>query len=128
MPGGSHDSYAWQADDLCARMRNTTSLTARELIRRGLHLIGDDAYPSCHTMAVPWPGRHHAESAELAYNFVHSSIRMSVERAFGMLCRKFLLLKRALERSLRRTWHAPGIMQTVSVCMLLHNVCVRCPM
>jgi hypothetical protein len=33
-------------------------------------------------MAVPWPGSFDPASPKLAYNFVHSSARMCIERAW----------------------------------------------
>ena len=75
-------------------------------------------------MAVPWPGKFKPDSPKLAYNYYHSSGRIRVECAFGMLSRKWLLLKRPWEGSLARTAHAPGIALTVLVCMRLHNLTV----
>ena len=61
----------------------------------------------------------------LAYNEIHSSTRMSIERAFGMLCRKWLLLKRPFEGSLRRTRYSAGVHVTVVVAMKLHNASIK---
>ena len=124
IPGSCHDSFAWSKDSMCGRLRDPDSATANWLRAKGLHLIGDDAYPCSQTMAVPWPGKWGIETPELAYNEVHSSARVSVERAFGMLCRKWLLLKRPFERSVRRTDQSAGIHITVKVCMLLHNLSI----
>jgi hypothetical protein len=123
-PGSAHDSFAWKETELCGKMRDVGEPFGDWLKAHGRHLIGDDAYASGHTMAVPWPGTFDAKSPKLAYNFVHSSARMCVERAFGMLCRKWLLLKRPYEGSLRRTVNSAGFHITVVVAMKLHNLAI----
>lgn len=125
MPGAVHDSYAWSADSLAKEMADAASPLAKWLLARRYHLIGDDAYACTHLMATPWPGHFGPNDPKLAYNFVHSSARMSVERAFGMLCRKWLLLKRTYEGSMRRTWNSAGYHVTVKVCFLLHNLTIE---
>ena len=123
-PGSAHDSFAWKQAPLCAKMRDDGERIATWMKEQQRHLIGDDAYPSGHTMAVPWPGSFDATSPKLAYNFVHSSSRMAIERAFGMLCRKWLLLKRPYEGSLRRTNNSAGYTITITVAMKLHNLAI----
>lgn len=103
MPGAVHDSYAWSKDSLAVELANATSPLATWLLREKYHLIGDDAYACDHLMVTPWPGHFGPNDPKLAYNFVHSSARMSVERAFGMLCRKWLLLKRTFEGGMKRS-------------------------
>ena len=59
--------------------------------------------------ATPWPGHFSQHDPKLAYNHVHSSLRQSIERAFGMLCRKWLLLKRTFaSHQIRRTKRCAG--------------------
>jgi hypothetical protein len=118
-PGASHDSFAWGLDPLSKRLHGSDSPTAAMLKRRGFYLIGDDAYPCSHTLATPWPGKYQHDSPEVAYNYHHSSARMAVEQTFGMLSRKWLLLKRPFEGSLKRTKHSAGIQLTIGACMKL---------
>ena len=120
-PGAAHDSYAWSCDPLCEILRGKNDL-ANWLRETGRYIIGDDAYASSHTLVVPWPGKHTTDSPELAYNEMHSSARISVECAFGMFCRKWLLTKRPYEMSLRRTALSAGFQQTMTVAMKLHNL------
>ena len=49
---------------------------------------------------------------------------MSVERAFGMLCRKWLLMKRPF-KDIERTADSAGVHITVMVAMKLHNMAIR---
>ena len=123
-PGAAHDSFAWSCDPLCEEMRGDTEM-ANWLRSTGRYIVGDDAYSSSHTLVVPWPGKWGLDSPELAYNEVHSSARISVECAFGMFCRKWLLTKRVYEMSLKRTRSSAGFMQTITVAMKLHNLSLR---
>ena len=121
-PGACHDSYAWRQDQLSKDLLDGP--IAEWLREHKRYLIGDDAYPLSHTMVVPWPGKHEASSAELAFNERHSSARISVECAFGMLSRKWLFLKRPFELSLERTDLSCGFHTAVTVAMKLHNLCI----
>jgi hypothetical protein len=118
-PGAVHDSYAWGRDPMHARLHSPDSPIAAMLKRRGYYLIGDDAYACNHTMSVPWPGKWAADSPQLAYNYHHSSARIAVEQTFGMLVRKWLVLKRPYEGSLKRTTRSAGVFLTVAVCCKL---------
>ena len=125
--GSSHDSFVWKQDALNKRILDPTDTWHEKLTARGHHLIGDDAYPAGITMSVPWPGKHSREDPRLAYNYYHSSARIRIECAFGMLCRKWLILKRPWEGSLEATTadSTPGIALTVMVCMQLHNYSIK---
>ena len=123
-PGATHDSYAWSLDPLHNRLHGDDSPIAQMLKRRGYYLIGDDAYAASHTMVVPWPGKYPADSPQVAYNYWHSSARVAIEQTFGMLVRKFLVLKRPYEGSLRRTPRSAGIYMLIGACSKL--VCPSC--
>jgi hypothetical protein len=122
VPGCAHDSWAWKQDSMCGKLRDAHEPIAQWLKMRGLHLIGDDAYACSHTLVTPWPGTFSADAPELAYNELHASLRSSIERAFGMMCRKWLLLKRPFKSDqLRHTKESPGIHMLAVVAMKLHN-------
>ena len=123
-PGAAHDSYAWAQSRLCRKMRETDEPVAAWMKREGLYLIGDEAYTSSSTMVLPWPGKLHTDSPELAFNEMHSGARMAIECAFGMLCRKWLLLKRPFA-NIDRSRQCAGFAVTVSVCMRLHNMAIK---
>jgi hypothetical protein len=122
-PGACHDSFAWKQDPLCEKLLDGP--LAEWLRANKRYLIGDDAYALSHTMVVPWPGKHSLKSAELAFNERHSSARISVECAFGMLCRKWLFLKRPFELSLKRTHESCGFQIAVVVAMKLSNLSMK---
>lgn len=109
-PGSMHDSLAFGLSELC------TSIASLGL--GGYHLVGDDAYTDSETMLTPVPGGPAAGSAEDDYNYYQSLTRQSVERAFGMLQRRWGVLWRRLEVRLA---HVPLLLLTL---VHLHNVCV----
>ena len=96
----------------------------QDLKDRGYHIIGDDAYKTSHTLATPWAGKN-SEPAKTCYNYYHSAARVTIERAFALLSRRFLILKRPYAGSLEKTTGAPGVSLVVMVCMKLHNLSIE---
>ena len=95
------------------------------LRRLGYHLVGDEAYTAGATLATPWSGRScegEARQSRLAYNYYHSSARITIERTFGQLCRRFLILKRPYGGTLEQTKYAPGLLLVLRCCVKLHNM------
>ena len=128
-PGAMHDSLAWRGlqnspNSLAHRMTDPNDPIGFWMLQNNRYLIGDEAYPASHVMIVPWPGNWDPGSPELAFNERHSSARIAVESAFGILCRKWLLLKRPFELDMRRTKHSAGFQCTISVAMKLQNLCL----
>jgi hypothetical protein len=83
-------------------------------------LIGDIAYP-----VRPWiycPFKRRVDCALPPYkahwNFIQSSTRMSVERAFGILkCRWRIIMKR-MDCPLK------SVSDMVAACIVLYNICI----
>jgi hypothetical protein len=103
----THDSMAWAA---------TPEGRAIELGGR-LHpdffINGDNAFNLEEWMMVPCNDGVHAD-----FDFFQSSNRVVIERAFGILIRRWGILWRPLEVQFRR--RAP----LIKCCMLLHNYCI----
>ena len=57
------------------------------------HLLGDSAYPLTRTLLTPYRDNGHLSSLQKKYNKVHSSTRVDVERAIGLLKGKWRRLK-----------------------------------
>jgi hypothetical protein len=53
-----------------------------------------------------------------AFNFFHSSLRMHVEQAFGILVQRFVILWQKL------TFSLPACILVLSACFRLHNFCI----
>jgi hypothetical protein len=121
-PGATNDCTAFQQ---CEGMRWLAWLT---LIGRGW-LAGDDAYSAIHPrLLTPFTKKQLRKAKEnntttyfmmRAFNHVLCSRRITIERAFGILIRRFGCLWSALERRDQKC----ALM--VIVCVKLHNICVN---
>ena len=82
-------------------------------------LVGDAAYPCRPWMLAPFKGYKDDLSREEYYwNFVQSSTRMCVERAFGMLKGRWRILLKRMDVQLK------NVPDLVSTCLVLHNMCI----
>ncbi|XP_071632125.1 uncharacterized protein [Temnothorax longispinosus] len=83
------------------------------------HLIGDLAYKLHENLLIPYRDNGHLTERQRNYNFVHSSARMAIERAFGLLKGRFrsLLTTLALDRVDLIPLH-------ILACCVLHNICL----
>ena len=83
--GSTHDSIA-----------HTVSALGNFLESGKLHfeswIAGDEAYVCTESLITPFPAAS-ATDAEDAFNYYHSSLRMHVEQAFGMLVGKWRILR-----------------------------------
>ena len=68
-------------------------------------------------LITPVPSSH-ASSEENAFNFFHSSLRMHVEQAFGMLTAKWGIFQKPLGFPMRES------SRIIAVAMKLHNFCL----
>ena len=76
--GSVHDSRVYRNSDLKAM------LTAHPLPAQ-YHLLGDSAYPLDSNLLVPYRDNGHLTERQKNYNNIHSSTRVHIERAFGLL-------------------------------------------
>ena len=87
-PGSVHDSRVFRTCDLKALLESDAGRLPPEL-----HLLGDSAYVLQEYMLVPFRQNGHLGPAERAFNYVHSSTRVTVEHSIGLLKGKFRRLK-----------------------------------
>ena len=81
-------------------------------------LVDDVAYP-CHWMLAPFKGHKDGLSRDkYHWNFVQSSTRMCVGRAFGMLKGRWRILLKRVDV------HLKNVPDLVSTCLVLHNMCI----
>jgi len=107
-----HDSTAFNATALGRRM------AGGEGIPTPYHVLGDAAYPASNCLMTPIPGQHGSPTPEDTFNFFQSSKRMAIERAFGILVKRWGVFSRALQCSLEHS------ILVIEVCFKLHNVCM----
>ena len=85
----------------------------------------DSAYPLCPNIIVPYPATEvRGESAEAIskrkFNKVHSSARMTIERAFGRLAARWRFISKHVY--IRKT---KDICQVITAACILHNFCIN---
>lgn len=83
-PGSVHDSRVFN---------NSPVKTTLETLPPEYHLIGDSAYALNEYLLVPFRDNGHLTTLEKRFNKVHSSTRVEVEMAIGLLKGKFRRLK-----------------------------------
>jgi hypothetical protein len=92
---------------------------ARQRRARFVWIAGDAAYSCENGLFTPWSKVQLLASKEGlcrdSCNYFHSSLRMHVEKSFGMLVARFGVLWKPLKFSLIR------VAQIISACMRMHN-------
>ena len=109
-PGSTADYMAWVTSDLY------TKIESNGLNKLGMTLLGDNAYVKSRNMTIPVKGaKTHVQDA---YNFYHSQLRITIERAFGILVHRWGILRGPLV--------FPLLKVSPFICCLccLHNYCI----
>lgn len=106
-PGSVHDSRIFENSQVCA------------MLEEGLlpgHLLGDSGYPCRKYLLTPLlnPNNEHEE----AYNRSHIKTRNTVERAFGVLKKRFACLGMVMRTKLNTT------KAVIVAAVVLHNLAV----
>ena len=83
-----------------------------------MYFLVDGIYPSWSIFAKTNPNP--VTEDEKYYKRRHEHVRKDIERAFGILVRKFNILERPL-----RNWYVSDIKNILSVCIILHNMTVE---
>ncbi|XP_036146229.1 uncharacterized protein LOC118646750 isoform X3 [Monomorium pharaonis] len=84
-------------------------------------IIGDSAYPSLQWLVPPFRDNGYLTPHQTEFNFIHSSTRMVVEKAFGYLKGRFRRIKFFSEYR-----EMSFITNTVVAACILHNLCLNC--
>ena len=107
--GSTNDCIAWDTTALCNALREGQ-------LPPQYFLAGDEAFSCTDFMQSPWPGRGLGLYKD-SYNYWLSHSRQAIERAFGMLVRRWGIYWRKFSFSLDR-WS-----KVVMITMKLHNFC-----
>lgn len=85
------------------------------------YLVGDAAYSLHENLMTPYRDNGHLTHKQKNYNFCHSSARMVIERAFGLLKGRFrsLLIWNVLDME-----RVDLIPEFIISCCVLHNICL----
>lgn len=112
-PASTSDYLAFTSSDVGVELEKDDST----LVLPEYTIIGDNAFVENMSMATPIPGMN-ISAIEDAYNFYLSQVRITIERAFGILVHRWSILRRPLSMS------ALKVPAFVTCLMRLHNFCI----
>eukprot|EP00733_Pompholyxophrys_punicea_P001705 Pompholyxophrys_punicea_v1_NODE_958_length_1097_cov_10.704415.p2 type:complete len:169 gc:universal NODE_958_length_1097_cov_10.704415:575-69(-) len=92
-PGSLHDARIFKRSELFDMMLRRNM----QYFPNICYLLGDSAYPLLPWLLTPFPERAQMQEFERIYNRIHSSMRMTIERAFGKLKGRFRILHYGVE-------------------------------
>jgi hypothetical protein len=101
------------ANDLLAYRKSQMSVDFATL-PKPYWVAGDNAYPDGDHLLTPFPSAF-PSSPEDSFNFYLSQLRITIERAFGILVTLFGILQSAIKTKI------PFTVQIVQACMRVHN-------
>ena len=111
--GSSHDSPVFKESFLARYLDEHV----REIIRKGIYLVGDSAYALRPYLLVPFDNAK-PQSKEDGFNYYLSKNRIYVECAFGEIDRRWGIFWKPLEGTLKRHTY------TIDAAIRLHNFIV----
>ena len=104
-PGSVHDARIWKESELYKDMRDG---------RISGILLGDCGYGNSSNLLTPF--RNPNSTAQQRYNYHHKRCRVRIEQAFGILKRRFAVLKNEIRMD-------PSKCCTIiAACFVLHNI------
>lgn len=112
MPGAASNFYAFDQSSLKSK------LETEGFLRPGSCLFGDNAYVNSPYMCVPW--RNVSRGPKDAMNYFHSSLRICIECAFGILVHRWGILRKPMPVNLT----VQKISSLVLALCKLHNFCI----
>ena len=110
-PGSTNDCIAWELTKLFQEV------IVKEKLPPQYYFICDEAVSSNEFVLSPFGGRNIGTWRD-SFNYHLSSMRQSIERAFGLLTRRWGIFWRPLQCDYGR-WHI-----IARVCAKLHNICI----
>ncbi|XP_055914549.1 uncharacterized protein LOC129947843 [Eupeodes corollae] len=114
-PGSLHDSRVLKRSTLYNRVQ--TNYT--QLFPSNTFLLGDSAYASSHWIVPPFKDYGQLSDQQKAFNFIHSSTRMVIENAFGLLKGRFRRINKFTEQR-----NLNSVKRIVVSACILHNLCI----
>ena len=112
-PAATSDYMAWVTS--CLHKLLVENSVSKKIID-GFTFVGDNAYVKKHFMATPLKGVR--GGYEDVYNFYLSQLRITIERAFGVLVHRWAILRAPLTVPLHK------IAPLVESLIRLHNFCI----
>ncbi|XP_066585161.1 uncharacterized protein [Prorops nasuta] len=115
-PGSLHDARVLRKSALFQHAQESKE----DLFPNDTYIIGDSAYPSLPWLVPPFRDNGHLSLQQKEFNYLHSSTRMAVEKAFGVLKGRFRRIKFFTE--LR---NMQFVTELIVCACILHNICIN---
>lgn len=112
--GSNHDATVLRRSEIWRYMNHNQGK-----FPNNTHLIGDKAYPCLPELMTPYRDNGRLTNAQKNFNFLLSRTRITIERSFCLLQKRFRCLKELLDVQCLE-W-AP---KYVIACCVLHNICI----
>lgn len=113
-PGSMHDARVLRRSPLFHNAQENTE----RLFPNSTFIIGDSAYPLLRWLIPLFRDNGYLTPQQTEFNYLHSSTRMAVEKAFGLLKGRFRRLKFLELQDMQ------FISELITACCILHNICV----
>lgn len=113
--GSTHDAMVLKRSEIWVYINRNDE----ERFPNDTHLIGDKAYPCLPRLIPPYKDNGHLTDAQKNFNYLLSSSRSVIERAFSLFKKRFRCLKSLLDVKCL-DW----IPKYVIACCVLHNICI----
>ena len=121
MSGSTHDALAIHGSAGGRVLLGSTLPSAHRKrdheLPEGYFAIGDEAFPNCNSLLTPWSGRSLSLEKD-SFNYHLSSMRQCIERAFGMMMKRWGIFHRRLN------FRADKWGLVVVIAAQLHNFCI----
>ena len=118
-PGSANDKSIFNYSDFGRRI--VEILPARHLV------VADAGYTLSRYVMIPYPIEEHMNPQQTLYNYLHSRIRITVERAIGILKNRFRILKLPLNQkkdSINTRSQVSQMARILESCFVLHNLLI----
>ncbi|XP_055373443.1 putative nuclease HARBI1 [Condylostylus longicornis] len=113
-PGGSHDADVWKKNPLYEKLQNQSII-----IPQDGYILGDTNFPLETFLMVPFRDDENLSSEKIQFNETLNYIRITIEKSFGVLKKKFSILKHLPVNKLSEAKYI------VSSCIMLYNFIIE---
>lgn len=113
--GSTHDHLIWESS--AVKNRLDEEFKNGSLRDTDYYVIGDEAFVCTNHLLTPWSGKS-LDPYKDSFNYYLSSMRQCIERAFGLLTKRWGIFWRPLACRFDK-WST-----IVTVCCKLHNLCI----
>lgn len=113
-PGSLHDARVLRKSSLYSKAYDNVN----ELFYGNMFLLGDSAYPSLRWIVPPFRDTGNLTEQQKIFNFKHSSTRILVENALGLLKGRYRRLSHFENLNLKL------VSKCIMACCVMHQICI----